>query len=72
MLGPSGECNAPCGGGTKQREIFCSAKVGFKILQFTPISIFKETFERVDEGLCDPYHRPKEEEPCNEDPCRPR
>ena len=25
--GPSGECNAPCGGGTKQREIFCSAKV---------------------------------------------
>ena len=29
VTGPPGECNAPCGGGTKQREIFCSAKVSF-------------------------------------------
>ena len=36
------------------------------------IKVCKDTFERVDEGLCDPYNRPKEEEPCNEDPCRPR
>lgn len=52
-----GECNAPCGGGTRVREVFCSAV---------------DTFERVDDGLCDPYLKPPENETCNASPCKPR
>ena len=36
--GPSGECNAPCGGGTKQREIFCSAKVSLHMHTYRAIT----------------------------------
>ena len=52
-----GECNAPCGGGTRAREVFCSAV---------------DTFERVDTNLCDAYLKPPDNETCNASPCKPR
>ena len=48
------ECNAPCGGGTRARKVFCSQV---------------DTFERVDDSLCDPYLRPPDNEICNAMPC---
>ena len=51
------ECDAPCGGGTRTREVFCSEE---------------ESFQRVSDGLCDSNLMPAVNESCNTEPCRPR
>ena len=51
------DCNSPCGGGTRARQVSCSNL---------------ETLQQVDDSLCDPYIKPPHNETCNSTPCKPK
>merc|ERR1719400_1270707 len=51
------DCNSPCGGGTRARQVSCSNL---------------ETLQQVDDSLCDPYIKPPHNETCNSSPCKPK
>uniref|UniRef100_A0A8B9V4X2 ADAM metallopeptidase with thrombospondin type 1 motif 13 n=1 Tax=Anas zonorhyncha TaxID=75864 RepID=A0A8B9V4X2_9AVES len=55
-----GSCSASCGGGVMHKVLYCARETGEK------------AEEIVADTQCDGLPRPKEQEPCNLEPCPPR
>uniref|UniRef100_A0A8B9CY54 ADAM metallopeptidase with thrombospondin type 1 motif 13 n=1 Tax=Anser brachyrhynchus TaxID=132585 RepID=A0A8B9CY54_9AVES len=55
-----GSCSASCGGGVMHRVLYCARETGEK------------AEEIMADTQCDGLPRPKEQEPCNLEPCPPR
>jgi len=50
------QCTKQCGGGTRHRKIVC---------------VHMKSMQSVGEELCSSHVKPREEEPCETDPCLP-